>query len=149
MDPVVIVSIARTPLGNLLGVLKDVSAIELGKTVIQASIERAHLTPNDIDEVIVGCVLPAGLGQAPARQAAISAGIPFDVPALTINKMCGSGMKAIMLGADSIMLSHASIVVAGGMESMSNAPYLIPKARQGYRLGHAEIVDHMMLDGLE
>jgi len=148
-DPIVIVSIARTPQGNLLGTLKDVSAIQLGSTAIQAAIERANLKSHDIQEVIMGCVLPAGLGQAPARQAALAATIPTSVPCTTINKMCGSGMKAIMLAHDAILADTHSIVVAGGMESMTNAPYLIPKARQGYRLGHAEILDHMMYDGLE
>lgn len=148
-DPIVIASIARTPQGNLLGALKDVSAIELGSTAIKAAINRTSLKPHDINEVIMGCVLPAGLGQAPARQAALSAGLPVEVPCTTINKMCGSGMKAIMLAHDAIVSDSASILIAGGMESMTNAPYLIPKARQGYRLGHAEILDHMMYDGLE
>jgi len=147
-DPVVIVSIARTPTGKLLGSLKDVSATELGATVIKAAVERAKLTSNDIQEVIMGCVLPAGLGQAPARQAAIQAGLSVNTPCTTINKVCGSGMKAVMIAHDSI-LSDNTIFVAGGMESMSNAPYLIPKARQGHRLGHGEILDHMMFDGLE
>ncbi len=148
-DPVVIVSIARTPQGNLLGALKDVSATTLGSVAIKAAIERAHLSPDDIQEVIMGCVLPAGLGQAPARQAALASGIPTSTPCTTINKMCGSGMKAIMLAHDAILSDTSHILVAGGMESMTNAPYLIPKARQGYRLGHAEILDHMVYDGLE
>jgi acetyl-CoA C-acetyltransferase len=147
-DPVVIVSIARTPTGKLLGALKDVSATELGATAIKAAVERAKLNSKDIQEVIMGCVLPAGLGQAPARQAAIQAGLSVNTPCTTINKVCGSGMKAVMIAHDSI-LSDNSIFVAGGMESMSNAPYLIPKGRHGYRIGHAEILDHMMLDGLE
>lgn len=148
-DPIVIVSIARTPQGNLLGALKDISTIQLGSIVIKAAIERAALKPEDIQEVIMGCVLPAGLGQAPARQAALAAGIPTRTPCTTINKMCGSGMKAIMLAHDAITAGSCNIVAAGGMESMTNAPYLIPKARQGYRLGHAEMLDHMMHDGLE
>jgi acetyl-CoA C-acetyltransferase len=148
-DSIVIVSIARTPQGNLLGTLKDVSTTQLGSTAIKAAIERANLTPADIKEVIMGCVLPAGLGQAPARQASLAAGIPNNVPCTTINKMCGSGMKAIMLAHDAIIAGTSSILAAGGMESMSNAPYLIPKARQGYRLGNAEILDHMIYDGLE
>src|SRR5579872_615316 len=148
-DPVVIVSIARTPQGNLLGALKDVSAIQLGSTAIKAAIQRAKLTPADIQEVIMGCVLPAGLGQAPARQASLAAGIPNNVPCTTINKMCGSGMKAIMLAHDSILAGTADILVAGGMESMSHAPYLLPRVRQGYRLGHVAMFDHMMYDGLE
>ncbi len=149
IDPIIVASIARTPQGNLLGVLKDVSAPELGSTAIKAAIERAMLTPDAIEEVIMGCVLPAGLGQAPARQAALAAGISIHTPCTTINKMCGSGMKAVMLAHDSLLAGSYSIYVAGGMESMTNAPYLIPKARQGYRLGHAEILDHMMYDGLE
>ncbi|HSW93479.1 MAG TPA: acetyl-CoA C-acyltransferase [Gammaproteobacteria bacterium] len=148
-DSVVIVSIARTPQGNLLGALKDFSAPELGGIAIRAALSRANLSPDAIQEVIMGCVLSAGLGQAPARQAAHFAGIPASVPCTTINKMCGSGMKAVMLAHDAILADTADILVAGGMESMSNAPYLIPKARQGYRLGHADILDHMAYDGLE
>ncbi len=148
-DPIVIVSIARTPIGNLLGELKDLTATKLGSHVIQAAIERAKLTPNDIHEVIMGCVLPAGLGQAPARQAALGAGIPNSTPCTTINKVCGSGMKAVMFAYDMLVANTADIVIAGGMESMTNAPYLLLKARQGYRLGHGQIYDHMMLDGLE
>ena len=148
-DPIVIVSIARTPQGNLLGALKDVSAHQLGAVAIKAAIDRAGLKTRDIDEVIMGCVLPAGQGQAPARQAALGAGIPVSVGCTTINKMCGSGMKAVMLAHDELKADHLSIMVAGGMESMTNAPYLLTKARQGYRLGAAEILDHMMHDGLE
>lgn len=148
-NSVFIVGAARTPQGKLLGSLKDVTATQLGATAIKAAIERAHLTPADIQEVIMGCVLPAGLGQAPARQAALAAGIPTHTPCTTINKICGSGMKAVMFAFDGIMAGTHSVYVAGGMENMSQAPYLIPKARQGYRLGHAEIFDHMMLDGLE
>jgi acetyl-CoA C-acetyltransferase len=148
-DPIVIVSIARTPLGNLLGELKDFSANELGAHVIKAALERATLQPHDIHEVLMGCVLPAGQGQAPARQASIKAGIPYSTPCTTINKVCGSSMKAIMFAHDMILVGSSDIIVAGGMESMSNAPYMLLKARQGYRLGHGQLVDHMMLDGLE
>ncbi|MEO8402171.1 MAG: acetyl-CoA C-acyltransferase [Gammaproteobacteria bacterium] len=148
-DFVVIAGIARTPQGNLLGALKDVSSTQLGTTVIKAVIERAKLMPSDIQEVIMGCVLPAGLGQAPARQAAIGAGVPASTPCTTLNKVCGSGMKAVMFAHDAIKLGHHNIMIAGGMESMTNAPYLIPKARQGYRIGKGEILDHMMCDGLE
>lgn len=148
-DPIVIVSIARTPIGNLLGALKDFSATQLGTQVIKAVIERAQLSSADIHEVIMGCVLPAGLGQAPARQAALNAGIANTTPCTTINKVCGSGMKAVMFGHDALLVGSTDVIVAGGMESMTNAPYLLLKARQGYRLGKNEIYDHMMLDGLE
>jgi len=148
-DPVVIVSLARTPLGNLLGELKDFAAHQLGSHVIKAAIERAHLKPADIHEVIMGCVLPAGLGQAPARQAAIRAGIPTSTPCSTINKVCGSGMKSVMFAHDLLLVGSTDIIVAGGMESMTNAPYMMLKGRQGYRLGHSELVDHLMMDGLE
>lgn len=147
-DPVVIVSIARTPQGKFLGALKEVPATELGATVIKAALERASLSPNDINEVIMGCVLPAGLGQAPARQAALKAGLSKHTACTTINKVCGSGMKAVMIAHDAILAKN-SIWIAGGMESMSQAPYLIPKARTGHRLGHGEMLDHMMWDGLE
>jgi acetyl-CoA C-acetyltransferase len=148
-DVVVIVGIARTPQGKLLGALKDLSATELGAAAIRAAVERANLEPSDIDEVLMGCVLPAGLGQAPARQAALEAGLPVSIPATTISKVCGSGMKSVMLAYDAIRAGTNQIVVAGGMESMSNAPYLLLKARQGYRLGHNALYDHMSLDGLE
>lgn len=148
-DCVVIVSIARTPQGNLLGALKDVSATQLGSIAIKAAVQRARLKPDDIQEVIMGCVLSAGLGQAPARQAALLATLPNSVSCTTLNKMCGSGMKAVMLAADAILAGTSNILVAGGMESMTNAPYLIPKGRQGYRLGHAELLDHLVYDGLE
>lgn len=148
-DEIVIVGIARTPQGNLLGAFKDFTAPQLGAIAIQAAIARAKLSPNDIQEVLMGCVLPAGQGQAPARQAALGAGVPNSTPCTTINKMCGSGMKAVMMANDSLLAGSHTIIVAGGMESMTNAPYLLPKARQGYRLGHGEILDHMMLDGLE
>lgn len=149
MDPIVITSFARTPIGNLLGELKDLSAHQLGSHVIRAVVERAGLTPADIHEVIMGCVLPAGQGQAPARQAALNAGIPNTTPCTTINKVCGSGMKAVMLLHDAIQVGSVDIAIAGGMESMTQAPYMMLKARQGYRLGNNEIFDHMMLDGLE
>lgn len=148
-DSIVIVSIARTPQGNLLGALKDVTAPQLGAAAIKAAVERSGITVKDINEVLMGCVLPAGQGQAPARQASLAAGIPPRTGCTTINKMCGSGMKAVMLAHDILKSNHSTIMVAGGMESMTNAPYLLPKARQGYRLGHAEMLDHMMWDGLE
>ena len=148
-DPVVIVSIARTPLGNLLGELKAFSAIELGSHVIKAVMDRANLSPTDIHEVLMGCVLPAGLGQAPARQASIHAGVPASTPCTTINKVCGSGMKSVMLAHDMLLAGSNDIIIAGGMESMTNAPYLLLKARDGYRLGHQQMFDHMALDGIE
>ena len=148
-DPVVIVSAARTPLGGFMGELKALAAPELGAVAIRAAIERAGLAPEAVDEVIMGNVLPAGQGQAPARQAALGAGLTPATGCTTINKVCGSGMKAAMLGHDLIALSRCEIMVAGGMESMSNAPYLLPKARGGLRLGHGEVKDHMFLDGLE
>ncbi len=149
MDAIVIVGAARTPMGGFLGDLKDVSAPELGARAIAAALKRARLEGGDADEVVMGCVLPAGQGQAPARQAALSAGVPNSVGATTINKMCGSGMKAAMFAHDSLAGGGADIVVAGGMESMSNAPYLLERARGGYRMGHGRIVDSMFLDGLE
>lgn len=148
-DPIAIVSIARTPIGNMLGELKDFSAHALGTHVIEAAIKRAKLTPDDIQEVYMGCVLPAGQGQAPARQAALNAGILPSTPCTTISKVCGSGMKAIMIAKDNLLLGEADIVIAGGMESMTNAPYLLLKGRQGYRFGKSELYDHMTLDGLE
>src|SRR6202161_2714023 len=148
-DPVVIVSAARTPLGRFMGDLAPFSAPKLGSHVIGAAVERAKLSPERIDEVFMGCVLPAGQGQAPARQAARGAGLPDATRATTINKVCGSGMKATMLAHDIIHAGSADIVVSGGMESMSNAPYLLAKARGGYRVGHDRIIDHMLMDGLE
>ncbi|WP_018409193.1 acetyl-CoA C-acyltransferase [Methylocystis rosea] len=147
--PVAIVGAARTPIGGFLGELKDVSAPQLGAHAIEAAVSRAGLDPNDIDEVVMGCVLSAGLGQAPARQAALGAGLPETTGAVTINKMCGSGMKAVMLASDQLAVGGARIAVAGGMESMSNAPYLLDRARTGYRMGHRKVLDHMFLDGLE
>src|ERR1700744_2904432 len=148
-DPVVIVSAARTPLGKFLGELTPFSAHKLGSHVIGAAVERAKLSPERVDEVFMGCVLPAGQGQAPARQAARGAKLPDATGATTINKVCGSGMKATMLAHDIINAGSANIVVSGGMESMSNAPYLLGKARGGYRAGHDRIIDHMLMDGLE
>lgn len=149
-DPIVIVSMARTPQGKFLGELKTITSTSLGSIAIKAALERAHLTPHDIHEVLMGCVLTAGLGQAPARQAALGAKLPNSVPCTTINKMCASGMKSVMLAHDALLASENNdIYIAGGMESMSNAPYLLPKARQGYRIGHAEVLDHMLWDGLE
>ena len=146
---VVIVAAKRTPIGAFQGALAPVTATQLGAAAIKAAIETAGLTGRDIQEVIMGCVLPAGLGQAPARQAAIAAGVPNSVPATTINKMCGSGLKAVMMAADQIKAGETDIIVAGGLESMTNAPYLFLKARSGYRMGHGEIFDHMMYDGLQ
>jgi acetyl-CoA C-acetyltransferase len=146
---VVIVSARRTPIGAFLGALSPLSAVQLGSAAIRGALEPAGLAPGDVQEVIMGCVLPAGLGQAPARQAAVGAGVPLSVPATTINKMCGSGLKAVMMAADQIRSGNADIVLAGGFESMSNAPYLLPKARSGYRMGHGEVIDHMLRDGLQ
>lgn len=148
-DSVVIVSAARTPLGRFQGSLSGVTAPALGSHVIRAALERAGLEAAKVNEVLMGCVLPAGQGQAPARQAAGRAGLPDAVGATTVNKVCGSGMKATMLAHDLILAGSAEIIVSGGMESMSNAPYLLTKARGGYRAGHDRIIDHMMMDGLE
>ena len=149
MTDIVIVNGARTAMGGFQGSLATLSAPELGAASIQAAIQRAGLQPTDIEEVIMGCVLPAGLKQGPARQAMRQAGLPDSTGAVTINKLCGSGMKAVMQAADAIKAGSASIIVAGGMESMSNAPYILTKARAGYRMGHGEVKDHMFLDGLE
>jgi acetyl-CoA C-acetyltransferase len=148
-DPVVILSAARTPLGRFQGELSPFSAHNLGSHAIGAAVERANLTPDRIDEVFMGCVLPAGQGQAPARQAARGAKLPDATGATTINKVCGSGMKATMLAHDILQAGSAEIVLSGGMESMTNAPYLLAKARGGYRVGHDRIIDHMLMDGLE
>jgi acetyl-CoA C-acetyltransferase len=148
-DPIVIVGAARTPMGGFQGALKDVAAPRLGAAAINGALRRAGVPKEDVDEVIMGVVLPAGMGQAPARQASRGAGISDAAGCTTVNKMCGSGMKAAMLGHDVILAGSAAVVVAGGMESMSGAPYLLPKARAGYRMGHGEIADHMFLDGLE
>ena len=148
-DPVVIVSAARTPMGAFQGELKNFAAPELGAAAIRAAVERAKLKPDDVQEVLMGCVLPAGQGQAPARQAALGAGLALATGCTTVNKMCGSGMKAAMLAHDILATGNAEVIVAGGMESMTNAPYLLPKARAGLRMGHAQVVDHMFYDGLE
>ena len=148
-DPIVIVGAARTPMGGFQGELSGASAPELGGTAIAAALERAGLKPDDVDEVLMGCVLPAGQGQAPARQAAFHAGLPANVPSTTVNKMCGSGMKTIMIAYDQLRAGNGSVIVAGGMESMTNAPYLLPKSRAGMRMGHGQVLDHMFLDGLE
>ncbi len=148
-DPIVISSYARTPMGGMQGALAGMSATQLGATAIRAAVERSGINPDAIDQVIMGCVLPAGLGQAPARQAAIHAGLPISTGATTINKVCGSGMKATMMAAEAIMAGTSDIVVAGGMESMTNAPYLLTKHRSGARMGHDSIKDSMFLDGLE
>ena len=149
MSDVVILSGARTPMGAFQGELSGMTAPELGAVAIRAAVERAGVAAGDVNETLMGNVLSAGLGQAPARQASIHAGIPDTVPCTTISKVCGSGMKAVMIAADQLALGHADIMVAGGMESMTNSPYLLPKARGGYRLGHGEVKDHMFLDGLE
>ncbi len=148
-DPIVITGAARTPIGGFQGVLSALSAPELGSVAIAAAIDRSGNTPESVDEVLMGCVLPAGQRQAPARQAALGAGMPLATPCTTINKMCGSGMKATMLGHDLIRAGSARVSVTGGLESMSNAPYLLSKARAGYRLGNGELLDHMFVDGLE
>jgi acetyl-CoA C-acetyltransferase len=144
----VIISAARTPVGKFLGSLKSFSAPQLGAIVVRESVKRAGVKPEDVDEVIMGCVIQAGLGQNPARQAALKGGIPSTVSAVTVNKVCGSGLKAVMMAAQGVQLGDTELVVAGGMESMSNAPYLIPKAREGYRLGNGELIDSMINDGL-
>ncbi|WP_122207228.1 acetyl-CoA C-acyltransferase [Pseudomonas viridiflava] len=148
-DPVVIVSAARTPMGGFQGDLQSLSATRLGSLTIGAVVERAGIDPHDVDEVLFGCVLPAGLGQAPARQAALGAGLGKGTLCTTVNKMCGSGMQTTMLAHDLLMTGSATVIVAGGMESMSNAPYLLDRARGGYRMGHGRVLDHMFLDGLE
>lgn len=148
-DPIVIVGMARTPMGGLLGALKDLSGWQLGAHAIKGALSRSGLKAEEIQEVIMGCVLPAGQGQAPARQAALNAGLSNSTGCTTLNKVCGSGMKALMLANDLLALGSNQIMIAGGMESMTNAPYLLSKARAGYRLGHGELKDHMFLDGLE
>ncbi|NNA23286.1 acetyl-CoA C-acyltransferase [Pseudomonas lundensis] len=148
-DPVVIVSVARTPMGGFQGDFKGLTAPELGAAAIRAAVERAGVSSDSVDEVLFGCVLSAGLGQAPARQAALGAGLGKGTRCTTLNKMCGSGMEATMLAHDRLLAGGADVVVAGGMESMSNAPYLLDRARSGYRMGHGRVLDHMFLDGLE
>ena len=146
---IVIASAKRTPLGSFQGALAPVSAPQLGSAAAKAAVAAAGIGLADVQEVILGCVLPAGLGQAPARQAAIGAGVPLSTPTTTINKMCGSGLKAVMMAADQIRAGNAEVVLAGGFESMTQTPYLLPKARAGYRMGHGEVLDHMFLDGLQ
>ncbi|WP_225207258.1 acetyl-CoA C-acyltransferase [Novosphingobium huizhouense] len=148
-DPVVILSYARTPMGGMQGVLADVAATDLGATAVKAAVERAGVAGEDIERIYMGCVLPAGLGQAPARQAAIKAGLPKSVEATTVNKVCGSGMMTVMMAAEALAAGSADLIVAGGMESMTNAPYLLKKHRSGARIGHDTAYDHMFLDGLE
>ncbi|HUX72774.1 MAG TPA: acetyl-CoA C-acyltransferase [Steroidobacteraceae bacterium] len=148
-EPILILAAQRTPMGAFQGALAPLAAPQLGAAAIRGAIGAAGVAPADVDEVVMGCVLAAGLGQAPARQAALAAGLPAGVPATTLNKMCGSAMRAVMSGADQIAAGSAAIVVAGGFESMSNAPYLLPKARAGYRMGHQQALDHMFYDGLQ
>jgi len=148
-EKIVITGLARTPMGGFQGVLSDATAPELGAAAIMAAVERSSLSPDNIDEVIMGCVLPAGLGQAPARQASLGAGLPLSTGCTTINKMCGSGMKSTMLAHDLLLAGTNQVMVAGGLESMTNSPYLLPKARAGMRMGHSKVMDHMFLDGLE
>ncbi len=148
-EAIAIVGIARTPMGGMQGDLSNLSAAELGSEAIRGALKDSGINAADVDEVFMGCVLPAGMGQAPARQASLGAGIPNSVPCTTVNKVCGSGMKTVMMACDALALGHGDIIVAGGMESMSNAPYLLPKARTGLRLGHGEVLDHMFTDGLQ
>jgi acetyl-CoA C-acetyltransferase len=148
-DPIVIVSAARTPMGGFQGDFAPLTCAQLGSAAIKAAVERARIKPEQVEEVVMGCVLPAGQGQAPARQAALGAGLPLGAGCTTVNKMCGSGMRAAMFAHDMLAAGTNDILVAGGMESMSNAPYLLPKARGGMRLGHGQVYDHMFLDGLE
>jgi acetyl-CoA C-acetyltransferase len=148
-DHVVILSARRSPVGSFQGILAPATGPQLGAAAIKAALTDSGLTAADIDEVIMGCVLSAGLGQAPARQAALGAGLPTSTPSTTVNKMCGSAMRAVMMAADQILAGSAQVVVAGGLESMTNAPYLLPKARAGYRMGHQEVLDHMFYDGLQ
>ena len=148
-DPIVILSYARTPMGGMQGALADASATDLGATAVKAAVERAGVSGDEIDRIYMGCVLPAGLGQAPARQAAIKAGLPKSVEATTVNKVCGSGMQTVIMGAEALAAGSVEVVVAGGMESMTNAPYLLKKHRSGARIGHDTAYDHMFLDGLE
>ena len=149
MSDIVIVSGARTPMGGFQGSLSSIAAVDLGAAAIRAAVERSGIAPTDVQEVIMGCVLPAGLKQGPARQASLNAGLPAATGCTTINKLCGSGMKAVMMAFDSLKAGSNTVMIAGGMESMSNAPYIMTKARAGLRMGHGEIKDHMFLDGLE
>jgi acetyl-CoA C-acetyltransferase len=148
-DPIVILSARRTPVGAFMGALAGLTGPQLGAAALKAALEDSKIPAGEIDEVIMGCVLSAGLGQAPARQAALGAGIPSGTPSTTVNKMCGSAMRSVMLACDQILAGSARVIAAGGLESMSNAPYLLPKARGGYRMGHQEVLDHMLYDGLQ
>jgi acetyl-CoA C-acetyltransferase len=148
-DPIVILSYARTPMGAMQGALSDVAATDLGATAVKAAVERAGVAGEDVDRIYMGCVLPAGLGQAPARQAALKAGLPLSAQATTVNKVCGSGMQTVIMGAEALATGNVDMVIAGGMESMTNAPYLLKKHRSGARIGHDTAYDHMFLDGLE
>ncbi|HEX5644471.1 MAG TPA: acetyl-CoA C-acetyltransferase, partial [Erythrobacter sp.] len=148
-DPIVILSYARTPMGGMQGALADVSATDLGATAVKAAVERSGVPGDKFDRAYIGCVLPAGLGQAPARQAALKAGLPKSVQATTVNKVCGSGMQTVIMGAEALASGSVDYVIAGGMESMTNAPYLLKKHRSGARIGHDTAYDHMFLDGLE
>ncbi|MDH4396851.1 MAG: acetyl-CoA C-acetyltransferase [Limnobacter sp.] len=148
-DPIVIVSAARTPMGGFQGAFSSLTGPQLGAVAIQAAVERAGINPSQVEEVLMGCVLPAGVGQAPVRQAALLAGLPLSAGCAMVSKVCGSGMKAAMMGHDGLLAGSNQIAVVGGMESMSNAPYLLPKARSGMRLGHSQVIDHMFMDGLE
>src|SRR5918999_5580208 len=148
-DPIVIVSAVRTAIGGFQGAFASATAPELGTAAVKAAVERGGVGPDDVNEVLMGCVLPAGIGQAPARQAARGAGLPDHVPCTTVNKMCGSGMKTVMMAYEALLARPDDVIVAGGMESMTNAPYLLPKLRSGQRLGHTQVYDHMFLDGLE
>jgi len=148
-DPIVILSYARTPMGGMQGALADAAATDLGATAVKAAVERAGVSGEDVERIYMGCVLPAGLGQAPARQAALKAGLPKSVQATTVNKVCGSGMQTVIMGSEALAVGSADMIVAGGMESMTNAPYLLKKHRSGARLGHDTAYDHMFLDGLE
>src|SRR5271155_5747508 len=149
LDPVVILSARRTPVGAFQGAFAALTAPQLGAVAIKAALADSGVAASEVSEVIMGCVLSAGIGQAPARQAALGAGLPPGVPTTTVNKMCGSAMRAVMMGADQILAGTAQVVVAGGLESMTNAPYLLPKARAGYRMGNQEVLDHMFFDGLQ
>src|ERR1700679_2942208 len=148
-DPVVILAARRTPVGAFQGAFATVTAPQLGAVAIKAALADSGVAVAEIDEVIMGCVLSAGIGQAPARQAALGAGIPSSVPSTTVNKMCGSAMRAVMLACDQLLAGSAKVILAGGIESMTNAPYLLPKARAGYRMGNQEVLDHMFFDGLQ
>jgi len=148
-DEVVVLAARRTPVGSFQGVFAGVTAPQLGSAAIRAAVADSGIAPAEVDEVMMGCVLPAGIGQGPARQAALGAGLPTSVPCSTVNKLCGSAMRTLMMAADQIGAGNATVIVAGGLESMTNAPYLLPKARAGMRMGHGEVLDHMFFDGLQ